>query len=93
MTLIITIKKIMQAYKFLFRALGHVANNVPLIVSSILPRLIDYDSSRGVCMQINTRLEEFCRKNNLKFVRSYNGFLHAGRPISGLYAVWDGGYI
>lgn len=86
------VKQIMQAYKFLFRACRNVAGQaIRIVVSSILPRLIDYETTKNSVMQINHNLEQFCTKNNIKFVRSYKRFLHAGQPIPSLYATRDGG--
>lgn len=85
------IKKIMQAYKFLFRACAEVSGQVPIAVSAILPRPIDYDTTREICKNINLHLEEFCKNHDLKFVRSYKRFLFAGRPITKFYATRDGG--
>ena len=86
-----SVKQIMQAYKFLFRACKSAASNATIVFSSILPRLVDYEDTKNTCINVNTRLQEFCRKNNLKFVKSYQRFLHAGQPISHLYARRDGG--
>ena len=86
-----SVKQIMQAYKFLFRACKSAAGNATVVFSSILPRLVDFEETKGACINVNSRLEEFCRKNGLIFVKSYKRFLHAGQPISNLFAKRDGG--
>lgn len=86
-----SVNQIMQAYKFLFRACTDMAPQVPIAVSSILPRLLDYESSKDICKQINCNLEVYCKNHNIQFIRSYKRFLHQGRPKAELYAVRDGG--
>lgn len=86
-----SVKQIMQAYKFLFRACSNIAPRVPIAVSSILPRLVDYESSKVLCMQVNGNLEDYCKNQSIKFIRSYKRFLREGRPIPELYAKADGG--
>ena len=81
----------MQSYKFLLRTCQNLAKGSEIVFSSILPRLIDYDTSKEACLAINNRLEAFCNTNNLVFVRSFRRFLRNGKPIASLYAKRDGG--
>lgn len=84
-------KMIMQSFKFLIRSCRNVARQVPIGISAILPRPVDFDTTRDICVEVNIKLEEFCKMYDLKFIRSYKRFLHAGRPIRRLFAHQDGG--
>lgn len=63
-----------------------------IIVSSILPRPVDHESSDKKIREINTKLEKSMSKDlNFKFVRSYRPFCYGGEIKRYLFAKRDGG--
>ena len=62
-----------------------------VVVSSILPRPIDYDVNGDKVKSLNNTLEGLCKERRIQYVRSYKPFLEFGEPRRDLFAVRDGG--
>jgi hypothetical protein len=62
-----------------------------IIVSSILPRPVDFDVTNEKVKLVNERLQLKCKERNCQFIKSYRPFFFKGRPKRNLYAVRDGG--
>lgn len=62
-----------------------------IVISSILPRPVDYSKTGGKVKLVNQRLEAKCRERKCQFIRSYRPFFHGGKPVSEAFAVRDGG--
>ena len=62
-----------------------------VLVSSVLPRPIDFEVNGQKVKELNSALEKLCTERQIKFVRSFKPFLVDGVPRRELYAVRDGG--
>lgn len=62
-----------------------------ILISSILPRPIDFEVNGMKIKEINKALERLCKERQIQFVPSYRPFLKEGLPRRDLFAIWDGG--
>ena len=62
-----------------------------VLVSSILPRPIDFEKHGEKVKQLDVALETLCKERQVQFIRSFKPFLKNGFPRRELYAVRDGG--
>lgn len=62
-----------------------------VLVSSVLPRPIDFEVNGEKVTQLNFALEKLCKERRARFVRSFKPFLKNGVPRRELFAVRDGG--
>ena len=82
--------KIFINFKFLIKACLNYFVFSKIIISSILPRPVDFLSTKNKCIEINQKLNSYCLSNNVGFVKSYKRFLKEGQPIRHLFAKQDG---
>jgi len=66
-------------------------SNTFLLVSSILPRPLDYEDTSDKVKNVNKQLKKLCGENHVRFLHSYRPFFECGQPIRRLFAVRDGG--
>ena len=65
---------------------------IKIIISSILPRPVDYDNTDNPSRRVNGYLEKFMsKKMKFLFIKSYRPFMFGGKPRRELFAKRDGG--
>ena len=65
---------------------------IKIIISSILPRPVDYDNTDNPSRRVNGYLEKFMSKTmKFLFIKSYRPFMFGGKPRRELFAKRDGG--
>ena len=62
-----------------------------ILMSSILPRPVDYHKSREKVKNVNNDLKKLCKARNVRFLHSFKPFLKYGDPVREFFAVCDGG--
>lgn len=62
-----------------------------IIMSSVLPRPIDYEVNGNKVKELNNSLQTLCKSRHVQFIKSFRPFLVGGLPRRELYAVRDGG--
>jgi len=64
----------------LIRLIKKINEKIHVVVSGILPRLIDFDLSDRVIKEYNKLLTRVCRDCNVMMIRSFNGFTCGKEP-------------
>lgn len=65
---------------------------INIIISSILPRPVDYDDTDAFTRRINSYLlDHMSKPYNFKFIKSYRPFVFGGKVRRELFAKRDGG--
>ncbi|XP_060567404.1 uncharacterized protein LOC132726152 [Ruditapes philippinarum] len=62
-----------------------------IIVSAIIPRPIDFDTTGNRVKNLNNKLVLLCKSRNVIFIRTFKPFLKCGLPRREYYAIKDGG--
>lgn len=62
-----------------------------ILMSSILPRPIDFERNGNKVKNVNNKLAALCKSRNVTFLRSFKPFLKCGFPRREFFAVRDGG--
>ena len=57
-----------------------------IILSAIIPRLIDNESTGNFVTVVNKALKSLCIRRNIDFVATYKPFLKFGRPVCELFS-------
>ena len=86
----LTVSEICASYSDLIsvvkqKSLGKV------MVSSVLPRPIDFDVNGAKVKELNNSLERLCKSRQVQYLRSNKPFLFGGVPRREYYAIRDGG--
>jgi lysophospholipase L1-like esterase len=76
----------------LIRLIKKINDNIHIVVSGILPRLVDFDVSDRPIKEYNKLLSRVCRDCNVMMIRSFNGFTSGKEPngIKGWLFARDG---
>ena len=74
----------------LFTVIRNISNT-KILVSSILPRPVDYTVTGNKVREVNRRLKLLCGERHFKFLHSFRPFFKGGLPVRELFAVRDGG--
>lgn len=61
-----------------------------LILTSILPRLVDHKKTQAKVTAVNAALKDLCRRRHLLYCNLYRSFLYKNRPDPSLFAPNDG---
>jgi lysophospholipase L1-like esterase len=61
-----------------------------ILISSILPRPIDFEKSDSKVKALNKGLIRLCTSRKIQFLRTFKPFLHKGSPRRELFTVRDG---
>ena len=80
----------MSNFRFLLKVCLQHFDGSKILFSSILPRPVDFDKTKTVCSEINTKLRELCLRNNVGFIKSYKRFLVKGQPVRKFFSYRDG---
>lgn len=81
-----------SAFADLVNYLRARAPGIRIIISSVLPRPVDDDSSRSIIYELNAYLEKNMAKDlNFHFLKSYRPFCFKGQIKRHLFARLDGG--
>ncbi|XP_063424564.1 uncharacterized protein LOC134708169 [Mytilus trossulus] len=57
-----------------------------IVMSAIIPRLLDFQNTSYFVTTINSRLRSLCFKRGVQFVATYKPFLKFGMPVCELYS-------
>jgi len=57
-----------------------------VILSAVIPRLLDYDFTKNCVIAVNKSLKHTCNRRHVGFVATYKPFLRFGWPICALYS-------
>ena len=63
-------KLITQYYCNLLELITHNFSNINIIMSAILPRPIDFDTTKQLVIETNNRLTNLALKRNVQFVKT-----------------------
>jgi lysophospholipase L1-like esterase len=66
-------------------------SNTKILMSSILPRPVDYSVTGEKVKEVNRRLKLLCAQRHARFLLSFKRFFKFGKPLRELFAVRDGG--
>jgi hypothetical protein len=58
-----------------------------IIVSAIIPRPIDFESTGNRVKKINNKLVLLCKSRKVSFIKTFKPFLKCGIPRRGYYAI------
>lgn len=86
----LSVDAIMSYFNNLITVIRDVSST-HIILSSILPRPVDYTSTNGKVKEVNARLKVLCKTRHCQFVQSFKSFFKGGKPIRELFSVRDGG--
>ncbi|XP_071135603.1 uncharacterized protein [Mytilus edulis] len=67
-----------------------IKSKAKIIITSILPRLIDHNSTAENVRLVNSQLKKLCVRRNIQFSNIYKSFLCNNLPDASLYAPRDG---
>ena len=62
-----------------------------ILISSILPRPLDYARTGSKVKNINGQLKKLCEERRVQCLHSFRPFFKEGKPMRRLFAVRDGG--
>jgi lysophospholipase L1-like esterase len=82
------VHNIMTKFHSLIKAIRDSNSKCKIIVSSILPRPLDDDSSNIIVKDVNNQLKAECTKQNMFYIATNKLFLKSGKPVSEYY--YDG---
>ena len=82
--------------ELLFRAVRTFNSTAFIVFSAVLPRRCDWENTKKVVLDFNTKLKAFCKRKNCGFMPTYSSFSvsrgpEKGNPLPGLWAIRDGG--
>ena len=62
-----------------------------ILISSILPRPVDYSLTKEKVKEVNRLLKCLCADRKVSFLHSFRPFFKGGQPVRELFATRDGG--
>ena len=84
----VTPQQVLRKYKVLREVIRRLNSRVPILFSSILPRLKQFMKFKPYVLGLNFALEKWCAKSggSCVFIPSYRSFLAGGEPREELFA-------
>lgn len=61
-----------------------------ILISSILPRPVDFHTLGVKVKEINSKLESLCKKRHVQFIASFKRYFYKNAPVRSLFAYNDG---
>jgi hypothetical protein len=82
---------IISKFRDVIELIQSVSTNNYILVSSILPRVCDWNTSIIKVVQINIELQKMCEYYDIEFVYTFSSFIRGIHPKKELFAKLDGG--
>ncbi|XP_071142525.1 uncharacterized protein [Mytilus edulis] len=86
-----SIEIILCKFRNLIYSVRNRNRDINILISSILPRPVDFVQLGYKVVQINKALIGICKDEKISFTKSYRRFLFKGSPKRDLFAIKDGG--
>ena len=86
----LTVKEILSEFNNLITVI-QTLSKTRILISSILPRPVDYKVTGSKVKELNFSLKALCLDRKVTFLNSYRQFFKGGQPMRELFAVRDGG--
>lgn len=86
-----SIEIILCKFRNLIYSVRNRNRDINILISSILPRPVDFVQLGYKVVQINKALIGICKDEKISFIKSYRRFLFKGSPKRDLFAIKDGG--
>ncbi len=76
----------------LFATIKQIKTSVHLLYSAMLPRPVDYFSSKDLVVTANMKIKKLCKYRKNPFLKTFKPFMaRDGKPYRHMFAVRDGG--
>jgi lysophospholipase L1-like esterase len=89
-TSVLTVGEILSQYCDLISIIRK-HTHADILMSAILPRPIDFETSGEKVKNINNKLMSLCKDLKCSYIRTFKPFLKGGKPRREFFAVRDGG--
>ena len=86
----LTVSEICASFNDLISIVGQ-KSSCEILVSSVLPRPIDFEVNGSKVIALNHSLEKLCKSRRITFLRSFKPFVAYGTPRREYFATRDGG--